>query len=137
MKKFDELEEMIAHLRGPSGCAWKRQLTLKTLPKYSKEEFQELMTAIEKEDWDNLKEELGDLMFHLLFYCQLAKEQGKFTVEDVLNEIIEKMRRRNPHIYGSVKCTDLKEIERVWEEIKQQEKKEKKEKMEKAEKIKK
>ncbi len=125
MKKFDDLLEVIDTLRGPNGCAWKRQLTLKTLPPYSREEFQELMQAIEKEDWVNLREELGDVLFHILLYCQIAKEQGKFTAEDVVSEIIEKMKRRNPHVYGSVKCTDLKEIEKMWAKIKKKEKKEK------------
>lgn len=127
-KKFNELVEMISTFRGPNGCAWKRNLTLKTLPPFSKAEFEELMQAVEKEDWENLKEELGDVLFHILLYCEIAKEQGKFDINDVLAEIIEKMKRRNPHVYGSVKCTDPKEIEKMWEEIKKQEKKEKLEK---------
>ncbi len=122
MKKFDELVEVIETLRGPNGCAWKRRLNLKTLPPYSKEEFQELIEAIEKEDWENLKEELGDVLFHVLMYCQIAKEQGKFNVEEVLEEIIDKMKRRNPHVYGTLKITDPDEIEKMWEEIKKKEK---------------
>ncbi len=132
MNKFDELLKVIETLRGPNGCAWKKALTLKTLPPYSKEEFEELMQAIEKQDWDNLKEELGDVLFHVLLYCQIAKEHGKFNVEDVLSEIIDKMKRRNPHVYGNLKLTDLKEIEKMWEKIKKQEKREKLEKLKKV-----
>lgn len=128
MKKFEELAEMITTFRGPHGCAWKKQLNLHNLPPYSKEEFEELMQAVEKEDWENLKEELGDVLFHILLYAEIAKEQGKFTIGDVLKEIIEKMKRRNPHVYGNVKCTDPKEIAEMWEEIKRKEKLEKIEK---------
>jgi len=124
-KKFEELAEMISTFRGPNGCAWKKQLNLHNLPPYSREEFQELLTAVEKEDWENLREELGDVLFHILMYSQIAKEQKKFDINDVLKEIIEKMKRRNPHVYGNLKCTDPKEIEKMWEEIKKQEKKEK------------
>ena len=134
-KKFEELAEMISRFRGPNGCAWKKQLNLHNLPPFSKAEFQELMQAVEKEDWENLREELGDVLFHILLYCEIAKEQKKFTIDDVLEEIVEKMKRRNPHVYGNVKCTDPKEIAEMWEEIKKQEKKERQEKKEKLEKI--
>ncbi len=134
MKRFDELAEMISTFRGPKGCAWKKQLNLTNLPPFSREEFQELMVAVEKEDWENLREELGDVLFHILLYAEIAKEQKKFTIDDVLEEIVEKMKRRNPHVYGSVKCTDPKEIEKMWEEIKKQEKKDKQEKKERMEK---
>ena len=133
-KKFEELAKMISTFRGPNGCAWKKQLNLHNLPPYSKAEFEELMQAIEKEDWENLKEELGDVLFHILLYSQIAKEQGKFDIDDVLGEIVEKMHRRNPHVFGSVKCTDPKEIEKMWEEIKRKEKLEKKQKQEKMKK---
>lgn len=116
---------MISTFRGPNGCAWKKQLNLHNLPPYSKAEFEELLTAVEKEDWENLKEELGDVLFHVLLYCEIAKEQGKFDIGDVIAENIEKMKRRNPHVYGTLKCTDPKEIEKMWEEIKHKEKMEK------------
>ncbi len=132
MKKFDELVDIIATLR--EKCAWKRQLTLRSLPPYSKSEFGELITAVEKEDWDNLREELGDVLFHVLLYSQIAKERGKFTIEDVIEENIDKMKRRNPHVYGSLKLTDPVEIEKMWQEVKRKEKEDKEKKIEKQKK---
>ncbi len=128
--KFKDLVEMVALFRSPRGCAWKRQLTLRSLPPYSRSEFEELMQAVEKEDWDNLREELGDVLFHIVLYAEIAKEQGKFDISDVVNDIHGKMVRRNPHVYGNLKLTDPIEIEKMWQEIK------KKEKLEKARKSK-
>jgi len=122
---FNDLVEMIALFRSPRGCAWKRQLSLRTLPPYSRSEFEELMQAVQREDWDNLREELGDVLFHIVLYAEIAKEQGKFNINDVVDDIHKKMVRRNPHVYGNLKLTDPKEIEKMWQEIKRKEKLEK------------
>ena len=124
-EKFNELVNVISTLRGPNGCNWKKALTLHTLPPYSREEFEELMQAVKNQDWENIREELGDVLFHVLLYSQIASEQGKFSVDDVLDEIIAKMRRRNPHVFGNLKITNPAEIEKMWAEIKRKEKKEK------------
>lgn len=123
--QFKDLVEMVALFRSPQGCAWKRQLTLKSLQEYNRKEFEELMQAIEKEDWNNLREELGDVLFQIVLYAQIAKEKGKFDISDVVNDIHEKMVRRNPHVYGPVKCDNPAEIEKMWQEIKRKEKLEK------------
>ncbi len=129
MQKFNELVEIIGTLR--KKCKWKKALTLHDVPKYSKSEFEELMQAVEKEDWENLREELGDVLFHVLLYAEIAKEQGKFDIGDVIQESIEKMKRRNPHVYGNVKATTIEEIEKMWQEIKKKEKEEKAKKLRK------
>ena len=130
--KFNELVGIISHLR--KKCAWKKALTLHDVPEYSKSEFDELMQAVEKEDWENLREELGDVLFHILLYAEIAKEQGKFDIDDVIQESIEKMKRRNPHIYGTVKATTPEEIEKMWQEVKRKEKLEKAKELEKIKK---
>ncbi len=130
MQKFNELVRIIGTLR--KKCNWKKALTLHDIPKYSRSEFEELMQAVEKEDWENLREELGDVLFHVLLYAQIAKEQGKFDIGDVIQESIEKMKRRNPHVYGNVKATTLEEIEKMWQEVKKKEKEEKAKNLQKS-----
>lgn len=115
LKIMDELREQ---------CPWDRKQTLETLRPLTIEETYELGDAILRNDLDELKKELGDLMLHNVFYARIAQEQGAFDITDVLNGICEKLIRRHPHIYGDVKVTGDEEVKANWEQIKLAEKRE-------------
>ncbi len=99
-------------------CPWDRKQTIHTLRTLSIEELYELTDAILSEDWPGIKEELGDLFLHLLFYARIAKEQNRFSLVDVLNGISEKLISRHPHIYGDVKVDSDEEVKQNWEKLK-------------------
>lgn len=99
-------------------CPWDKKQTIQSLRKLTIEETYELADAILKNDWDNLKEELGDLFLHLVFYAKIAQEQNRFDVADVLNAVCEKLIHRHPHIYGDVKVENEDDVKRNWELIK-------------------
>ena len=109
VKIMDELRE---------GCPWDRKQTIQTLRSLTIEELYELTDAILSENWVGIKEELGDLFLHLVFYAHIAREQGKFDLEEVLNGICEKLISRHPHIYGTVKVNDEEDVKRNWENLK-------------------
>ena len=109
VKIMDELRE---------GCPWDRRQTIQTLRSLTIEELYELTDAVLAENWVGIKEELGDLFLHLLFYARIAREQGKFNLEEVLTEISEKLISRHPHIYGTVKVNDEEDVKRNWENLK-------------------
>src|SRR5450755_2927912 len=100
-KAFLRLVDIMDELR--EKCPWDRKQTIQTLRTLSIEELYELADAILTEDWPGIKEELGDILLHLLFYAKITREQKHFTLEEVLNEISEKLIFRHPHIYGDVK----------------------------------
>ena len=109
VKIMDELRE---------GCPWDRRQTIQTLRSLTIEELYELTDAVLAENWVGIKEELGDLFLHLLFYARIAREQGKFNLEEVLTGISEKLISRHPHIYGTVKVNDEEDVKRNWENLK-------------------
>ena len=109
LKIMDELREQ---------CPWDKKQTIHTLRKLTIEETYELSDAIINEDWKGIKEELGDLFLHLVFYARIGKEETKFDVTDVLNTVSEKLIHRHPHIYGDVKVADEDEVKRNWEQLK-------------------
>ncbi|MBK8353617.1 MAG: nucleoside triphosphate pyrophosphohydrolase [Chitinophagales bacterium] len=109
LKIMDELREQ---------CPWDKKQTIHTLRKLTIEETYELSDAIINEDWKGIKEELGDLFLHLVFYARIGKEETKFDVTDVLNTVCEKLIHRHPHIYGDVKVADEDEVKRNWEQLK-------------------
>lgn len=109
VKIMDELRE---------GCPWDRRQTIQTLRSLTIEELYELTDAILTENWTGIKEELGDLFLHLLFYACIAREQEKFSLDEVLNGISEKLISRHPHIYGNVKVNDEEDVKRNWENLK-------------------
>ncbi len=128
MKEFDRLVEIIAKLRDPlDGCPWDLKQTHKSLVPNFIEELYETVEAIEDNDPKALKEELGDLMLHLLMQCRIAEENKEFTVADSLNGISEKLIRRHPHIFGEKKENDADEVKINWERMKQEEKKKERE----------
>ncbi|OGQ05339.1 MAG: nucleoside triphosphate pyrophosphohydrolase [Deltaproteobacteria bacterium RIFCSPLOWO2_01_44_7] len=124
-EKFEKLAEILATLRGPNGCPWDKEQTYKDINPYLLEESHEVVEAIDNNDFESLKEELGDLLVHILFHCQLAKEENKFTAVDVINSACEKLIRRHPHVFGGDKAKTTQEVLVNWEKIKQQENKDK------------
>jgi MazG family protein len=98
---FADAVAIMARLRGPGGCPWDREQTPDTIRKYTLEETYEVLDAIERQDWPNLAEELGDLLLQVLFYAEMANEAGHFTLADVLSNLNRKLVRRHPHVFGA------------------------------------
>lgn len=99
-------------------CPWDKKQTVQTLRHMTIEETYELADAITEEDWKGIKEELGDLLLHIVFYSKIGKEENKFTLEEVINGISEKLIARHPHIYGDVQVNDEEDVKRNWEKLK-------------------
>jgi len=123
--RFEKLLEIMARLRAPGGCPWDREQTLASLRRYLIEETYEVIDAIERKDWTNLAEELGDVQLQIVFQAQIAKENGWFTIDDVLDHINEKLIRRHPHVFGDESADTAGEVLHRWEEIKAEEKRRK------------
>jgi len=102
-------------------CPWDKKQTMETLRPLTIEETYELTDAITEKDWKGIKEELGDILLHIIFYAKIGTEQQKFTLEDVLEGISEKLIRRHPHIYGDVSVNDDEDVKKNWEQIKMRE----------------
>jgi tetrapyrrole methylase family protein/MazG family protein len=122
-QRFDQLVDVMTRLRGEGGCPWDRQQTPESLRPFLIEEAYEVLEALESGHAEPLREELGDLLFQVLFHAQIAKEEGDFDIEDVLSANIEKMTRRHPHIFSD-EALDLPDAETVlahWEAIKRRE----------------
>jgi MazG family protein len=119
---FTELLNIMDRLRDPGGCPWDREQTYATLRNYLLEECYEVVEALDAGDRAALREELGDLLFQIVFLSRLAKEEGAFTAEDVAVGIAEKMVRRHPHVFGEERADTSEEVLRNWEEIKRKEK---------------
>lgn len=113
---------IMARLRGPGGCPWDREQTFDTIKKHTLEETYEVFDAIERRDWDDLRDELGDLLLQVLFYAQMADEAGYFSLRDVADSLSAKLRRRHPHIFADAVATDSDAVLRNWEQIKREEK---------------
>ena len=136
-KRFAEAVTIMSRLRGPDGCPWDREQSFETIRKYTLEEVYEVFDAIEREDWEELKGELGDLLLQVLFYAQMADEPGHFSIADVLETLNRKLVRRHPHVFGDEAAAaagnraegmetegiDSGQVLRNWEEIKKHEKK--------------
>lgn len=99
-------------------CPWDRKQTLQSLRQLTIEELYELADAITEEDYKGIKEELGDLMLHIVFYAKIGSEQQQFTITDVINGVCDKLVARHPHIYGDVKVADAEEVKQNWEKLK-------------------
>ena len=119
--KFDELIKIIGRLRQPGGCPWDQKQTVESFRPYLLEEMHELFEALDLGDQHHIKEELGDLLFQILFLSNLYEEQGLFTITEVLETISAKMVRRHPHVFGDTKINSEKELRRNWNKIKSQE----------------
>lgn len=126
LKNLKELVEIVSVLRSPEGCPWDREQNHKTLRANLLEETYEALDAIDSEDVEGLKEELGDVLLQVVLHAQIASEEEKFTIEDVAKTISEKLIRRHPHVFGEVKVKNSDEVIVNWEQIKRQEKPERK-----------
>ena len=126
MTKFEELQNIIARLRAPGGCPWDREQTPFSLKAACIEEAAEVICGInileDTGDSDNLKEELGDLLLQVVMHAQIAKEEGLFTMDDIIQGISEKMIRRHPHVFGKETAADSREALDKWSDIKKKEK---------------
>jgi nucleoside triphosphate diphosphatase len=110
------LLEIMAGLRDPqTGCPWDREQTFRTIAPYTIEEAYEVADAIEREDWAGLREELGDLLFQVVFYAQMGRERGWFDFADIAGDIADKMERRHPHVFGDAKIDTAEDQTRAWE----------------------
>lgn len=120
---IDALLQVMARLRDPAdGCPWDREQTYATIVPHTIEEAYEVADAIAREDWEELQAELGDLLFQVVFYAQIAREEGRFDFNDVAHGIVEKMIRRHPHVFADERYADAAEQTAAWERIKAAEK---------------
>jgi len=127
MKGFQALLDILAMLRNPeNGCPWDIKQTRESLVPNFIEELFEVVEAIEDKDNESLKEELGDLLLHIVFQAQISAEQGLWDIEEVLAEINDKLIRRHPHVFGDLNLTDADAVKMNWERIKKKEKTERK-----------
>lgn len=122
MKSFEELISIIKTLRGENGCAWDKVQTFDSLIPCFLEESYELIEAINNKDYENIKEELGDILLHIVFFSELAKDEYKFNIDDVCNNINEKLVRRHPHVFSDSNVNDIDGILKQWDKIKKEEK---------------
>ena len=115
---FEKLVAVQARLRAPKGCPWDREQTHQSLRTYLLEEVYEVLEALDSGNDPKFAEEMGDLLLQIVFHSQIAREEGRFTVSDVIREIHDKMIRRHPHVFGETRAKDSKEVLRNWEQIK-------------------
>jgi tetrapyrrole methylase family protein/MazG family protein len=121
-KSFVGLVDIMARLRGADGCPWDRRQTRETLRPFLIEEAYEVLEALDKGDDRGLREELGDLLFHIIFMARIAQEEGAFDIYDVIQGVAEKMVRRHPHVFGSSEVSGPHEVEANWAKLKAAEK---------------
>jgi len=124
----------MARLRAPGGCPWDREQTFDSIKRYTLEETYEVLEAIDNRDWAELTGELGDLLLQVLFYAEMAREESRFSIDDVLDALSHKLVHRHPHVFGDVKADDSAQVLKNWEALKAQEKRDKKAEKEKEEK---
>jgi MazG family protein len=122
-ERFERVVQIMTRLREPGGCPWDREQTFDTIKPYTLEETYEVLEAIDNRDWPELTGELGDLLLQVLFYSQMAREEGHFSVDDVLDRLANKLIDRHPHVFGDVKADTPAEVLRNWEALKAEEKK--------------
>ncbi len=119
---IDRLRWVLKALRAPDGCPWDREQTLKSIQPCLQEECYELLSAmVDDNDLDNHREELGDVLLQVLFQCDIREDQGKFTFDDVVNTLADKLIRRHPHVFSTVDAKDTETVLKNWETIKQTE----------------
>jgi MazG family protein len=122
-ERFERAVAIMARLRAPGGCPWDREQTFDSIKPYTLEETYEVLEAIDNRDWEELGGELGDLLLQVLFYAQMAKEDGNFSIDEVLERLSNKLTDRHPHVFGDVKAETSAEVLRNWEALKAEERK--------------
>jgi len=118
---FEKLVDIMALLRAPGGCPWDQEQTYKSIVPHTLEETYEVIEAIEREDYDGLREELGDFLLQSLFYAQMASEEKRFSIKEVIEGITEKLIHRHPHVFGDTKVENSREVLKNWERLKKKE----------------
>src|SRR5512142_666233 len=126
-ERFQRAVAIMARLRAPDGCPWDREQTFDTIKPYTLEEAYEVVEAIDARDWEELKGELGDLLLQVLFYAEMSQEEKRFSIDDVLDRLSNKLVDRHPHVFGDVKAETSGDVLRNWEAIKAAEKKKRRE----------
>lgn len=121
MYTLDDLKQIITRLRAENGCPWDRAQTHESMKPYLEEECGEVLAAIDNRDTENLCEELGDVLYQIMIHCEIEKEQGHFTVDDVIDGISRKMVRRHPRVFGGADARGDCASQMSWEEIKRRE----------------
>jgi ATP diphosphatase len=122
MDSIEKLLDIMKRLRDPqTGCPWDLEQDFSTIAPYTIEEAYEVADAIERQDWDELRSELGDFLFQVVFHAQMAAEKGYFDFDDVVNGINDKMLRRHPHVFGDAAERDMRSVRGRWEDIKEAE----------------
>ena len=122
-EQFERAVSIMARLRAPGGCPWDREQTFDSIKPYTLEETYEVLEAIDNRDWDELQGELGDLLLQVLFYSEMAQEEKRFAIGDVLDRLSDKLVRRHPHVFGDVSVETSADVLRNWEALKAEEKK--------------
>jgi len=122
-ERFERAVSIMAELRGPGGCPWDREQNFDSIKPYTLEEAYEVLEAIDNRDWDELRGELGDLLLQVLFYSQMAAENARFSIDDVLDRLSNKLIDRHPHVFGNVTAETSADVLRNWEALKAEEKK--------------
>jgi MazG family protein len=122
-QRFERAVSIMTRLRGPGGCPWDREQTFDSIKPYTLEETYEVLEAIDNRDWDELRGELGDLLLQVLFYSEMAKEERRFSIDDVLEQLASKLINRHPHVFGNVNAETSADVLRNWEALKAEEKK--------------
>ncbi len=121
-ESFARAAAIMAQLRAPGGCPWDREQTFDSIRRYTLEETYEVLEAIERKDWRGLKDELGDLLLQVLFYAEMAQEEKLFTLQDVTDNLSEKLIRRHPHVFANREGVETSaQVLQNWEEIKKSE----------------
>jgi len=126
-ERFERAVSIMARLRGEGGCPWDREQTFDTIKPYTLEEAYEVVEAIDARDWNELTGELGDLLLQVLFYAEMAQEERRFSIDDVLDRLCNKLVDRHPHVFGEVKADTPGEVLRNWQALKAEEKKKRQE----------
>src|SRR5215469_15139098 len=120
---FERAVSIMARLRGPGGCPWDREQNFDSIKPYTLEETYEVLEAIDNRDWDELRGELGDLLLQVLFYSEMAEEEKRFSIDDVLEQLASKLINRHPHVFGNLNAETSADVLRNWEALKAEEKK--------------
>src|SRR6478672_8871232 len=122
-ERFQRAVSFMARLRAPGGCPWDREQTFDSIKPYTLEETYEVLEAIDNRDWGELSGELGDLLLQVLFYSEMAHEENRFSINDVLERLSTKLVSRHPHVFGNVTAETSADVLRNWEALKAEEKK--------------
>jgi len=117
-EEFERLVEIMARLRAPNGCPWDREQTHQSLRPYLLEEAYEVLDAIDRQAYSEMRKELGDLLLQIVFHARIAEEEGRFSIEEIVRSLNEKLIARHPHIFGEKKLENAKQVVHQWEQIK-------------------